>query len=509
MTRRPRTRRTPQARRRRPRRQRLAGDHPGPGRHLRRRDRRPPVDPRRRRTRAHRPVRRHHRPRLPHPRAAHPTVDARSCGSRTSAWRSTTASTGSASPPPYPSVRTIRLHARVTDRRGGPRRRTAHGRVHRRDRRAPTSPPWSPRPCTVAVADTQHHLGCAEAAQGEAQLLPGRRHLDRLREHRAGQAGVGDGEQHPLQRLARHELVDRGVPRRCRGPPPAGRSRSRGRAARAGRRMAVGGSRSCGSGEGPPARGGNTVERCGRRGAVQPASLGLVVAGRGCRTRSRRGRSRPRRERVRPDEQFEPGALLAGPPRMSRACGPSGGTGSGRNGRRLLCRRGIAAEQALLQWRRRAGPAGVKPGQQVRVGSVAGAARTASGCPATASASRALNTAAPQAIRTRPAVGSATGSRRAGSARTSIAPSRRRNRQGWLLCSDGAGRPPHRRPGSRRGVSSAAVDHGSITSTTCRSAVGACAAGRRGRDRPMPQPQHQVRVADAAQQPAQLTAGCG
>ena len=49
---RPRARRAPAARRRRPRPERVAGDHPGPGEHVRRRDRRPPVDPRRRRARA-------------------------------------------------------------------------------------------------------------------------------------------------------------------------------------------------------------------------------------------------------------------------------------------------------------------------------------------------------------------------------------------------------------------------------------------------------------------------
>ena len=67
--------------------QRLGGGHAGAGEPVRRRHRRPPVDPRRRRARQGRePVRRADRARLPHPVAAHPDVVARCSPSPTRRW---------------------------------------------------------------------------------------------------------------------------------------------------------------------------------------------------------------------------------------------------------------------------------------------------------------------------------------------------------------------------------------------------------------------------------------
>ena len=64
-------RRIDRTRRHAPRLLRLPDRHPGAGQPLRRRHRRPPVDPRRPRTRQGRPLRRTDRPRLPHA-LAHP-----------------------------------------------------------------------------------------------------------------------------------------------------------------------------------------------------------------------------------------------------------------------------------------------------------------------------------------------------------------------------------------------------------------------------------------------------
>ncbi|GAA1369987.1 hypothetical protein GCM10009661_28260 [Catellatospora chokoriensis] len=86
-------------------------------------------------------------------------------------------------------------------------------------------------------------------------------------------------------------------------------------------------------------------------------------------------------------------------------------------------------------------------GEQVRAGRV-GNDCTRAARPVAASASRALRVAAPQAMRRAQPVGSATGRRRAGPARTSMAPLRLRNRQGWLLCGT-ASRAAWWRPGRR------------------------------------------------------------
>ena len=121
---------------------------------------------------------------------------------------------------------------------------------------------------------------------------------------------------------------------------------------------------------------------------------------------------------------------------MSRAR-TSEGTGSGQNGCRLLCRRGIAANRSRSAYVGGRGVAGVRRATTSGPASC-GRSTTRAGVPAAASAIRALKVAAPQAIRTAQPPLSATTSWRNGSASTSIPPSRSRKRHGWLLCRDGA-----------------------------------------------------------------------
>ena len=121
---------------------------------------------------------------------------------------------------------------------------------------------------------------------------------------------------------------------------------------------------------------------------------------------------------------------------LARAERTSAGTGSPQNGIRLLCRRAIAS------YRLRSAPAaGRAPSgtSRARTRGSCGYGRmpTAAGLPATASASRRLNRAAPQPTRT-PQSRAATARIRSRSAEISMPPSRRRNRHGWLLWSEGA-----------------------------------------------------------------------
>jgi hypothetical protein len=62
-----------------------------------------------------------------------------------------------------------------------------------------------------AVAEADRELGEAGAAQRAAELVTGRRHLDRLADHRCVQARGGRGEQYLGQGLAGDDLVERPV----------------------------------------------------------------------------------------------------------------------------------------------------------------------------------------------------------------------------------------------------------------------------------------------------------
>ena len=101
---------------------RLARGDPEGRRHVRRRDRRPPVDPRRRRAREGHAVRRHDRARLPHAQPRPRRSTTRSSSSRASPSPSTTASTRCASRRPCRSRRKVRASPKVkevTDIPGG------------------------------------------------------------------------------------------------------------------------------------------------------------------------------------------------------------------------------------------------------------------------------------------------------------------------------------------------------------------------------------------------------
>ncbi len=119
---------------------RLARGHPEGRRHVRRRDRRPPVDPRRRRARQGDAVRRHDRPRLLTlslgPAPQQPGLRAR----RASRSRSTTASTRSASRRRVPVGSQVRddgpkVKRRSTDIPGGAQMTSSRSDVRARGRR--------------------------------------------------------------------------------------------------------------------------------------------------------------------------------------------------------------------------------------------------------------------------------------------------------------------------------------------------------------------------------------
>ena len=112
---------------------RLDHHRPGACQRLRRRHRRPPVDPRRRRAREGQPLRRHDRPRLPHPVAA-AALHRRSCSPSTPrAPSSTTAPTRSASPLPAGRLEGPRHRDHRRGQRDQGRHPAGHA-VHDRDR---------------------------------------------------------------------------------------------------------------------------------------------------------------------------------------------------------------------------------------------------------------------------------------------------------------------------------------------------------------------------------------
>ena len=187
--------------------------------------------------------------------------------------------------------------------------------------------------------------------------------------------GVGGGEQHPLQRLPGGDLVGGGVAERAEHRdqrfrfevPARGPGRSSAKPAR--------GSRSCGSGPGPPAAIGTPSG--GVRSAAHQATLGPVARGRvpapGWRcARSRRTR-RPRSAR----SAAPASAARRGRPRPSRQRA-SAGTGSGQNGARLLNRRGMAAYRSARRgWAGAARPGPAGPAASGSAGS--GRSRTVGG----------------------------------------------------------------------------------------------------------------------------------
>ena len=133
--------------------QRLGRGHPGAGQPLRRRHRRPPVDPRRRRARQGRePLRRPDRPRLPDPVAAHPDVSEVLVVTRHDDGRELRAEQGAL---PRPGAGRLEGPAdrHAQGRRGGRRRPAAHRRrpSSRRGRRASRSA--SPSRSSASTAD--------------------------------------------------------------------------------------------------------------------------------------------------------------------------------------------------------------------------------------------------------------------------------------------------------------------------------------------------------------------